>query len=54
MLNQDIFTKAPTQNRLVNYGVAEVSEDHFASALTVLRYPLLLKQAEALSEAWMA
>ncbi|MDD5298211.1 MAG: BREX system P-loop protein BrxC [Rhodocyclaceae bacterium] len=40
MLNQDIFTKAPKQNRLVNNGVAEVSEDHSASALTVLRYEL--------------
>lgn len=40
MLNQDIFTKAPQQNRLVNNGVAEVSEDHSASALTVLRYEL--------------
>jgi hypothetical protein len=40
MLNQDIFTKAPKQNRLVNNGVAEVSEDHSESALTVLRYEL--------------
>ncbi len=40
MLNQDIFTKAPKQNRLVNNGVAEVSEDHSDSALTVLRYEL--------------
>ena len=40
MLNQDIFTKAPKQNRLVNNGVAEVSEDHSESALSVLRYEL--------------
>lgn len=40
MLNQDIYLKAPAQNRLVNNGVAEVSEDHSESALVVLRYEL--------------
>jgi hypothetical protein len=28
MLNRDIYNKAPKENRLVNNGVAEVSEDH--------------------------
>lgn len=40
MLNHAIFTKDPKANRLVNNGVAEVSEDHSESALTVLRYEL--------------
>lgn len=40
MLNQDIFAKAPKQNPLVNNGVAEVTEDHSESALSVLRYEL--------------
>lgn len=40
MLNHAIFTKDPKQNRLVNNGVAEVSEDHSESALTILRYEL--------------
>ena len=40
MLNRDIYNKAPTENRLVNNGVAEVSEDHSEAALTVLRYEL--------------
>ena len=40
MLNRDIYTKAPKENRLVNNGVAEVSEDHSAAAQTILRYEL--------------
>lgn len=40
MLNHAIFTKDPKANRLVNNGVAEVSEEHSESALTVLRYEL--------------
>ena len=28
MLNRDVYSKLPTENRLVNNGVAEVSEDH--------------------------
>lgn len=40
MLNRDIYVKAPDQNRLANNGVAEVSEDHSAAALEVLRYEL--------------
>ena len=30
MLNKEIYNKLPTENRLVNNGVAEVSEDPFA------------------------
>lgn len=40
MLNHAIFTKDPKQNRLINNGVAEVSEDRSESALTILRYEL--------------
>jgi hypothetical protein len=40
MLNRDIYLKNPEQNRLVNNGVAEVSEDYSDSALQVLRYEL--------------
>ena len=40
MLNHAIFTKDPKANRLVNNGVAEVTEDLSESALTVLRYEL--------------
>jgi len=40
MLNKDIYTKAPTENRLVNNGVAELSEDHSAAAQGVLRYEI--------------
>ena len=40
MLNRDIYVKSPDQNRLANNGVAEVSEDHSAAALEVLRYEL--------------
>ena len=40
MLNKDIYVKPPSENRLVNNGVAEVSEDHSEAALTVLRYEL--------------
>lgn len=40
MLNRDIYNKLPTENRLVNNGVAEVSEDHSEAAQSVLRYEL--------------
>lgn len=40
MLNRDIYSKAPTENRLANNGVAEVSEDRSDAALSVLRYEL--------------
>ncbi len=40
MLNRDIYLKAPQENRLVNNGVAEVSEDHSEAAQSVLRYEL--------------
>lgn len=40
MLNRDIYNKAPQENRLVNNGVAEVSEDHSEAAQNVLRYEL--------------
>jgi len=40
MLNHAIFTKDPKANRLINNGVAEVSEDHSESGLTILRYEL--------------
>lgn len=40
MLNRDIYNKAPQENRLVNNGVAEVSEDHSAAAQDILRYEL--------------
>lgn len=40
MLNRDIYNKAPKENRLVNNGVAEVSEDHSEAAQGVLRYEL--------------
>jgi DNA replication protein DnaC len=38
MLNRDIYNKL--ENRLVNSGVAEVSEDHSDAAQTILRYEL--------------
>ena len=38
MLNRDIYNKAPQENRLVNNGVAEVSEDHSDAAQAILRY----------------
>ncbi len=40
MLNRDIYNKAPQDNRLVNNGVAEVSEDHSEAAQAILRYEL--------------
>jgi hypothetical protein len=40
MLNRDIYRKPPQENRLVNNGVAEVSEDHSESAQAILRYEL--------------
>src|SRR3546814_3339610 len=40
MLNRDIYNKAPQENRLVNNGVAEVSEDHSETAQAILRYEL--------------
>ena len=40
MLNRDVYHKPPTENRLVNHGVAEVSEDHSEAAQTILRYEL--------------
>lgn len=40
MLNRDIYNKAPQENRLVNNGVAEVSEDHSDAAKAILRYEL--------------
>lgn len=40
MLNRDIYNKPPRENRLVNNGVAEVSEDHSESAQAILRYEL--------------
>lgn len=38
MLNRDIYNQAPKENRLVNNGVAEVSEDHSDAAQAILRY----------------
>jgi hypothetical protein len=40
MINKDIYNKAPQDNRLVNNGVAEVSEDHSEAAQSILRYEL--------------
>ena len=40
MLNRDLYVKVPEQNRLVNNGVAEVSEDFSEAAQQVLRYEL--------------
>ncbi len=40
MLNKDIYIKPPKENRLVNNGVAEVSEDHSAAAQAILRHEL--------------
>ncbi|WP_153135349.1 BREX system P-loop protein BrxC [Paraburkholderia agricolaris] len=40
MLNRDIYNKPPKDNRLVNNGVAEVSEDHSDAAQAILRYEL--------------
>ncbi|SOD24061.1 hypothetical protein SAMN05518800_1202 [Variovorax sp. YR752] len=40
MLNKDIYNKPPQENRLVNNGVAEVSEDHSEAAQAILRYEL--------------
>ena len=40
MLNRDIYIKAPKENRLVNNGVAEVSEDYSEAAQAILRYEL--------------
>ena len=40
MLNRDIYSKPPKENRLVNNGVAEVSEDYSEAAQTILRYEL--------------
>lgn len=40
MLNRDIYNKAPQENRLVNNGVAEVSEDYSDAAKAILRYEL--------------
>ena len=41
MLNRDIYNKPPQENRLVNNGVAEVSEDHSEAAQAILRYELV-------------
>ncbi|EIC19850.1 hypothetical protein Thi970DRAFT_03455 [Thiorhodovibrio frisius] len=40
MNNRDIFSKDPLANRLINNGVAEVSEDRSQAALEILRYEL--------------
>jgi hypothetical protein len=40
MLNKEIYNKLPSENRLVNNGVAEVSEDFSEAAQKVLRYEL--------------
>jgi hypothetical protein len=40
MLNRDIYSTQPKENRLVNNGVAEVSEDYSEAAQAVLRYEL--------------
>ena len=40
MLNRDIYTTEPKENRLANNGVAEVSEDHSEAAQSILRYEL--------------
>jgi len=40
MLNRDIYVKPPKDNRLVNNGVAEVSEDRSDAAQAILRYEL--------------
>ncbi len=40
MLNRDIYSTAPKENRLANNGVAEVSEDYSEAAAAVLRYEL--------------
>lgn len=40
MLNRDIYNKIPTENRLINNGVAEVSEDFSDAAQAILRYEL--------------
>lgn len=40
MLNREIYSKPPKENRLANNGVAEVSEDHSEAAHAILRYEL--------------
>jgi hypothetical protein len=40
MLNKEIYVKPPQENRLVNNGVAEVSEDHSKAALEILKTEL--------------
>ncbi|MCP5118007.1 MAG: BREX system P-loop protein BrxC, partial [bacterium] len=40
MNNRQIYSKDPLANRLVNNGVAEVSEDRSKAALEILRYEL--------------
>ena len=40
MLNKEIYIKPPQENRLVNNGVAEVSEDHSKAALEILKTEL--------------
>lgn len=40
MYNKDIYVKAPAENRLVNNGVAEVTEEVSEAALATLRYEL--------------
>ena len=40
MLNRDTYSKPPKENRLVNNGVAEVSEDYSEAAQAILRYEL--------------
>jgi hypothetical protein len=40
MQNRDIYIKPPKENRLVNNGVAEVSEDHSGAAQAILRHEL--------------
>lgn len=40
MLNREIYNKPPQENRLLNNGVAEVSEDYSEAAQSVLRYEL--------------
>ena len=40
MKNREIYSKDPVANRLINNGVAEVSEDRSKAALDILRYEL--------------
>ena len=40
MLNREIYSKPPQENRLANNGVVEVAEDYTEAAQTILRYEL--------------